>query len=90
MADDIYLGGKQIPNPKGITSKLDTDNPDLPKKRYVDMNISNPPTSSAVPKSHERPSADPFEMHGIGFKDLRHPPGHGIPKDHPAIQVSEN
>ena len=88
MGDDIYLstkpraGTKVIPNPKNIAPKLDTDNPDLPKHRFVDMNVSNPPTSDLIPK---HPVEDIFTMKGI-----RQTPGHSVPKDHPAVQVSEN
>jgi hypothetical protein len=82
MSDDIVLGAKQIKNPKGITPKLDTENPDLPKRKYVNMDTSNPPTSQLIPK---HPVEDLFEMKGI-----RQQPGHSVPKNHPAIQVSEN
>jgi len=83
MADDIYVGGKQIPNPKGIEVHSDTDVPaSAPKNKRVQMNISNPPASSVIPK---HPVEDLFEMKGI-----RHQPGPSVPKDHPAIQVSEN
>ncbi len=88
MANDIVLGApktrgaRTIPNPKGIRPQADTDNPDLPKFRHVNMDISNPPTSSLIPK---HPVEDLFEMKGI-----RHQPGHSVPLDHPAIQVSEN
>jgi hypothetical protein len=95
VADDIYLstkpakGTKTIPNPKGVTPKLDTDKPDLPKNRYVDMDTHNPPSSSLIPGGN-RHSADPFEMHGIGFETPRHSSGHFVSPDHPAIQESEN
>lgn len=88
MADDIVLGGsktpgaKTIPNPKGIHVQSDTENPDLPKFRHAHMDISNPPTSDLIPK---HPIEDAFTMTGI-----RHQPGRSVPKDHPAIQVSEN
>jgi hypothetical protein len=81
MSDDIVLGAKQIKNPKGITPKLDTENPDLPKRKYVNMDTSNPPTSQLIPK---HPVEDLF-MNGI-----KRSSGHMVPKDHPAIQVSEN
>ena len=89
MADDIYVGGKQIPNPKGIEVHSDTEVPATePKNKRATMDIHNPPTSHAIVP--ERPSADPFEMHGIGFKAIRHQPGRAVPKNHPAVQVSEN
>jgi hypothetical protein len=87
MADDIYLstkpaeGTRVIPNPKNIAPKMDTDNPDLPKKQYVKMDISNP-TSKLIPK---HPLEEHFENEGP-----RAPIGHGVPKSHPAIQESEN
>ena len=77
MADDLYIGGKQIPNPKGITPKLNTDKPDLPKRKFVSMDTSNPPTSDLIPK---HPVEDLFEMKGI-----RHQPGHSVPKTSPVI-----
>jgi hypothetical protein len=87
MANDIVLGApkakgaRTIPNPKGIHPQSDTDNPDLPKN-VGKMDMSNPPQNSVVPK---HPLEDVFTMTGI-----RHQPGHSVPKDHPAIQVSEN
>jgi hypothetical protein len=81
MSDDIVLGAKQIKNPKGIKVSSDTDNPGLPK-HHAPMDISNPSTADVIPK---HPLEDAFTMTGI-----RHQPGHSVPRDHPAIQVSEN
>ena len=93
MADDIVLGGKQIPNPKKITPHLDTDRvKSTPKNTYMKgdvsnaaaggidhdrMNNFNPPTADLIPK---HPVEDLFEMKGI-----RHQPGRSIPKDSPVI-----
>jgi hypothetical protein len=87
MADDIVLGAKQIRNPKGITPHWDTEG-DIRPVNPVGRDISNTKTFPTGP-THERYSADPFEMHGIRSDTPRNPIGHGVPKDHPAI-VSEN
>ncbi len=73
-------GAKTIPNPRGIRPQADTENPDIPKS-HPPMDISNPSTRHVT--------ADPFEMHGIGFEDIRHPLGHSVPPNHPAV-VTEN
>jgi hypothetical protein len=88
MADDIYIGGRQLKNPKGAEVHSDTEAPATePKNKLVKMDVSNPPPMNAV---QERHSADPFEMHGIRSDVPRKPIGRYLPKDHPAIQVSEN
>lgn len=80
MSDDIVLGAKQIKNPKGIKVSSDTDNPGLPK-HHAPMDISNPSTADVIPK---HPVEELF-MNGI-----KRSSGRMVPKDHPALQVSEN
>jgi len=96
MPNDIVLGAKQIRNPKGIKPRLDSDvssNRKPATRGYVSMNsenyhegdskmdISNPPQSGIVPHPMEKLFEKP---------EFRHQPGQGIPKDHPAIQETEN
>jgi len=88
MADDIILGGKQIPNPKGIKPQLDTD-PDKPavQSRGWIADTSNAPLKKPPIDTQSAP------IHGIFEKpnpEFRHQPGHKVPFNHPAIAVSEN
>jgi hypothetical protein len=85
MADDIYVGGKQIPNPKGIKPQLDTD-PDKPAVHQGWIaDTSNAPLKKPPMNTQSAP------IHGLFDKpEFRHQPGHAVPKNHPAIQVSEN
>ena len=75
MPDDIVLGAKTIPNPKGIKPLLDTDNPPAPKMPGgVHMDVSNPATAAFVPKEH------PVESLFQKPKTVRHQLGRYVPK----------
>jgi len=99
MADDIVLGAKHLKNPKGIKLQLDSDV--SPKRKpatsgYVKMDAgnyykgdsgmdtSNPPQSGIVPPEKKHPID---ELFGKGIKRSNGPM---VPKDHPAIQETEN
>jgi hypothetical protein len=86
MADDIYIGGKQIPNPKGIHVQSDTDPVKPPVQAHAwTGDVSNAPLSGSSMSTKNAP------VHGLFTKlEFRHQPGHAVPKNHPAIQVSEN
>lgn len=91
--DDIILGAKQIPNPKGIKPKLDTDAPDVerltsgvsmhteaPSKTVMDM--SNPPVADVVVTPHSHVLHDAFAKP----TKVRHSLGKGIPSP----KITEN
>jgi hypothetical protein len=65
-----------LPNPKHIEPKLDTDAPEPPKSRYVEMNIDNAPLGT-------HPLEHAFKRYGV-----RHQLGQGIPKDD--VTISDN
>ena len=89
MPDDIYLGVKQIPNPKNIQVKSDTDAPDHEDDgSYAKMDMSNAPLTP--PKMDNRLSQStltphPLEKHVARAKTVRHQLGQHVP-----ITVSEN
>ena len=74
VADDIYIGGKQIPNPKGIKPLLDTDNPPAPKMPGARMDISNPHMAELIPRDH------PVDSLFTKPKTVRHQIGRYVPK----------
>ena len=95
MANDIVIGAKQIPNPKGIKVSSDTDRPKstppkMPGGAKMDTSnpygrstdISNPPKNQMEPKQHE---IDELFQKPCG---IRHPLGRCIPKAD--VTVSDN
>lgn len=86
MANDIVLGAKTIPNPKGIKISADTDNPPV---NPAGRDTGNATQLETGPKAEPYVS-DPFHMLGIrsGLAKPRHQLGRFVPKNHPAI--SEN
>jgi hypothetical protein len=91
MADDIYIGGKQIPNPKGIKPQLDSDpvKPPIQNKGAVTSVLpyykgdSGMDTSNPVPPTERKNPID--ELFGRGIKRTH---GRSIPKAD--VQVSDN
>jgi hypothetical protein len=98
MPDDIVLGAKQLKNPKGLKPQLDTDSPAKPRNSGMStspyykgdsgMDTSNPGPTNIEPRKKD--DSDLFTMHGISRNAPRHQLGHMVPKNHPAIQISEN
>ncbi len=97
MADDIVLGAKQLKNPKGIKSQLDTDEPKrkpITRKGYMNtdtyhpgdsgMNTENTPGNTFTPEPKKHPIDEWF---GRGIKRSN---GLLVPNDHPAVQQSDN
>jgi len=86
MPEDIIIGGKQIPNPKGLRPQLDTDPVKPPVQAHAwTGDVSNAPLNGASMSTKNAP------VHGLFTKpEFRHQPGHSVPLNHPAIQVSEN
>jgi hypothetical protein len=89
MADDIVLGAKQFPNPNNIKPKWDTEPRSVDEPVGAKMSIENAPAdpekaNGLLPKEH------PLEEHFRKPSGVRHPLGQGVPKNHPAIKISNN
>jgi hypothetical protein len=89
VPDDIFIGGKQLKNPKNIHPQLDTDSPKPPVQAHGwHGDVSNAPLSAPKMDTHS-------PLHGLFDKpEFRHPLGSSIPKDsilrHPPVIESEN
>jgi hypothetical protein len=96
--NDLYIGGKQIPNPKGITPKLDTDPPDPPKNKYMTGDVSNAATDEGRGDQDKMDTSNPPKtemtptIHRIAKAAPAAKPGSGrhLPQIHTSRVISEN
>ena len=86
MPDDVYIGGKQLPNPKGISPQLGTDPVKPPMQAHGWIgDTRNAPLTGLHMDTRNAP------LHGLFEKpEFRHQLGKGIVKGHPLLKVSEN